>query len=190
MAAALSSVGYFLYLDKSYTPVSVVVSVIAFNAAFGFSWGPIPWVGTRSPAFRPQLNEFTCSSTLLRFFPSHSESRVSPCQQCVHSDRDGFHSLRANFFRVPTGYSTTLCVCARPEGSRRLAATDLWQQVGEATPILQEAIRWRLYPMHAFFCLCSFVVVYFAYPETMGIPLEEMGKLVASLRTDFDLTLA
>lgn len=31
--------------------------------------------------------------------------------------------------------------------------------------------------MHAFFCLCSFVLVYFAYPETMGIPLEGMDRL-------------
>lgn len=44
MAFALSSVGYFLYLDKSYTPTAVVISVITFNAAFGFSWGPIPWL--------------------------------------------------------------------------------------------------------------------------------------------------
>lgn len=52
MAAALSSVGYFLYLDKSYTPVAVVVSVITFNAAFGFSWGPIPWVSSSGTPFR------------------------------------------------------------------------------------------------------------------------------------------
>lgn len=31
--------------------------------------------------------------------------------------------------------------------------------VGEATPILQDIITWRLYPMHAFFCACSFVLV-------------------------------
>jgi len=49
--------------------------------------------------------------------------------------------------------------------------------VGELTPILQEKIKWRLYPMHAFFCLCSLIFVYFAYPETMGVPLEEMGEL-------------
>lgn len=49
--------------------------------------------------------------------------------------------------------------------------------VGELTPILQEKIKWRLYPMHAFFCLCSLIFVYFAYPETMGVPLEEMEHL-------------
>ena len=44
MAAALSSISYFLFLDASYTPVAVVVSVVLFNAAFGLSWGPIPWL--------------------------------------------------------------------------------------------------------------------------------------------------
>lgn len=33
--------------------------------------------------------------------------------------------------------------------------------VGEVTPYLQERIQWRLYPMHGFFCMCSFVLVYF-----------------------------
>ncbi len=30
--------------------------------------------------------------------------------------------------------------------------------VGEMTPILQEAVKWRLYLIHAFFCICSFVL--------------------------------
>ena len=30
--------------------------------------------------------------------------------------------------------------------------------VGEMTPILQDAIKWRLYLVHAFFCAVSFVV--------------------------------
>ena len=30
--------------------------------------------------------------------------------------------------------------------------------VGEMTPILQELIEWRLYPMHGFFCACSFIL--------------------------------
>lgn len=30
--------------------------------------------------------------------------------------------------------------------------------------------------MHAGFCLISFICVYFGYPETMGVALEEMGK--------------
>lgn len=30
--------------------------------------------------------------------------------------------------------------------------------VGEITPELQEVITWRLYPMHGFFCVCSFIL--------------------------------
>jgi hypothetical protein len=46
--------------------------------------------------------------------------------------------------------------------------------VGEVTPVLQDAIKWRLYLMHAFFCAVSVVVVYFVYPETKGVMLEDM----------------
>lgn len=84
--------------------------------------------------------------------------------------------------------------------------------VGEVTPYLQEAIEWRLYPMHGFFCILSFIlglfyiwindlcwflyvfvyslllyVSYFfvhvhywfvaVYPETKGVPLEEMDAV-------------
>jgi hypothetical protein len=30
--------------------------------------------------------------------------------------------------------------------------------IGQVTPYLQEKIQWRLYPMHAFFCVSSFVL--------------------------------
>ncbi|GAA5830368.1 hypothetical protein JCM3766R1_002694 [Sporobolomyces carnicolor] len=121
MAIALTLVGFFLYLDQSYTPVAVVTSVIVYNAAFGYSWGPIPWL------YPPEI--------------------------------------LPNAFRVK-GVS--------------LSTASNWAfnfLVGEATPILQEAIRWRLYPMHAGFCVLSFILVYFTYPETMGVPLEEMDEL-------------
>lgn len=38
MAIALSLCGFFLWVDKGYTPVAVVSCVIVYNAAFGFSW--------------------------------------------------------------------------------------------------------------------------------------------------------
>ncbi|KAL9711428.1 hypothetical protein Ac2012v2_005973 [Leucoagaricus gongylophorus] len=44
MSLALFSTGYWIYLNKSWTPDAVVASVIIFNAAFGYSWGPIPWL--------------------------------------------------------------------------------------------------------------------------------------------------
>jgi len=31
--------------------------------------------------------------------------------------------------------------------------------------------------MHGFFCACSFILVYFLYPETKGVSLEEMDAV-------------
>ena len=44
MAISLFCIAYSLFLDDTYTPQVVVVFVILFNAAFGASWGPIPWM--------------------------------------------------------------------------------------------------------------------------------------------------
>lgn len=49
--------------------------------------------------------------------------------------------------------------------------------VGEVTPVLQESIQWRLYLIHASSCALSFVIVYFFYPETKGVHLEDMDSL-------------
>lgn len=65
--------------------------------------------------------------------------------------------------------------------------------VGEVTPYLQEVLEWKLYPLFGFFCVCSFILgtsisyslaqrayaplVYYLYPETMGVPLEEMDSV-------------
>lgn len=49
--------------------------------------------------------------------------------------------------------------------------------VGAMTPVLQELIEWRLYLVHAFFCAASVVVVYFVYPETKGVMLEDMDAV-------------
>lgn len=44
MSIALGMTGYWMYIDVPATPNAVVVCVIVFNAAFGYSWGPIPWL--------------------------------------------------------------------------------------------------------------------------------------------------
>lgn len=44
MSLSLFATGYWIFLNKSWTPNAVVVSVVLFNAAFGYSWGPIPWL--------------------------------------------------------------------------------------------------------------------------------------------------
>lgn len=145
MAISLSLISYFLYLDIPATPVLVVVFVMVYNAAFGYSWGPIPWL------YPPEI----------------------------------------------------LPLKIRSKGASLSTATN-WAfnwLVGLMTPILQELIHWRLYLLHAFFCTVSFVVgklspsvaasptvssrlaansrvkVYFLYPETCGVRLEDMDIL-------------
>ena len=118
MCLALSSISYWIYIDVALTPKMVVVFVVIFNAFFGYSWGPIPWL------YPPEI----------------------------------------------------LPLSIRAKGASLSTATN-WAfnwLVGEMTPMLQEWITWRLYLVHAFFCACSFVVVYFLYPETKGVMLEDM----------------
>ena len=44
MALSLGATGYWMYINVPATPQAVVVCVIIFNAAFGYSWGPVPWL--------------------------------------------------------------------------------------------------------------------------------------------------
>lgn len=121
MAGALSLISYFMYLKLSMTPRLVVLFVVIYNAAFGYSWGPIPWL------YPPEI----------------------------------------------------LPLPVRAKGASLSTASN-WAfnfLVGEMTPVLQELITWRLYLVHAFFCVCSFICVYHFYPETMGVHLEDMDSL-------------
>jgi hypothetical protein len=102
MIISLSLISYFLYLDLDATPTLTVIFVMIYNAAFGASWGPIPWL------YPPEI----------------------------------------------------LPLSIRSKGASLSTASN-WAfnfLVGEVTPVLQDAIKWRLYLVHAFFCACSFVV--------------------------------
>jgi sugar porter (SP) family MFS transporter len=121
MSASLMATGYWMYIDVPQTPNAVVVCVVIFNAAFGYSWGPIPWL------YPPEIMPL---------------------------------SFRAKGVSISTATNWAFNFL-----------------VGEVTPELQKLISWRLYPMHGFFCACSFVLVYFLYPETKGVPLEEMDRV-------------
>ncbi|KAL2265432.1 hypothetical protein VTJ83DRAFT_6532 [Remersonia thermophila] len=121
MVASLSLIAYVSYLDVPATQQLVVALVVVYNAAFGYSWGPIPWL------YPPEI----------------------------------------------------LPLKIRSKGASLSTATN-WAfnwLVGEMTPILQQWITWRLYLVHAFWCAVSFVVVYFLYPETRGVRLEDMDVL-------------
>jgi len=118
MTVALLTIGWWLYVDLAGTPQAVVICVIIYNAAFGYSWGPIPWL------YPPEIMPLT---------------------------------IRAKGVSLSTATNWLFNFI-----------------VGESTPVLQDAISWRLYPMHGMFCLCSLVLVFFLYPETKGISLEDM----------------
>ncbi|KAI5123777.1 hypothetical protein M0805_000366 [Coniferiporia weirii] len=121
MAVALMMTGWWMYIDVPKTPQAVVVCVIVFNAAFGYSWGPIPWL------YPPEIMPLT---------------------------------VRAKGVSISTATNWAFNFL-----------------VGEMTPVLQTSIQWRLYPMHGFFCTASFIIVYFFFPETKGVPLEEMDAV-------------
>ncbi|KAJ4306911.1 Ribulose bisphosphate carboxylase large chain [Collariella sp. IMI 366227] len=124
MVISLSLISYVMYLNIPATPRLVVILVVIYNAAFGYSWGPIPWL------YPPEI----------------------------------------------------LPLKIRSKGASLSTATN-WAfnwLVGEMTPILQDLIEWRLYLVHAFFCAVSFAnhpTVYFLYPETCNIRLEDMDAL-------------
>lgn len=44
MCISLALIAYVSYLKIPSTPNMVVILVIIYNAAFGYSWGPIPWL--------------------------------------------------------------------------------------------------------------------------------------------------
>jgi hypothetical protein len=107
MVISLSLISYFLYIHVDWTPRLVVIMVMVYNAAFGFSWGPIPWL------YPPEI----------------------------------------------------LPLSIRAKGASLSTATN-WAfnwLVGELTPVLQTAIGWRLYLVHAFFCAVSFVLGKFIF---------------------------
>ncbi|KAL9614390.1 MAG: hypothetical protein Q9167_001120 [Letrouitia subvulpina] len=127
MIISLSAISYFIFIDVRATPILTVVFVMIYNAAFGASWGPIPWL------YPPEILPL---------------------------------SIRAKGASLSTA-ANWLCNYI----------------VGELTPILQEWITWRLYLVHAFFCAVSFVLVYFLYPETANVRLEDMDQLFGDATT-------
>ena len=58
MGVFLALTGWWMYIDVAETPRAVVICVIVFNAAFGYSWGPIPWL------YPPEVCEITTAMVL------------------------------------------------------------------------------------------------------------------------------
>lgn len=74
---------------------------------------------------------------------------------------------------------------ARSSGSSLATATNWICNfiVGQMAPILLEKISWRLYLIHSVSCLISVIVVYWIYPETKGVSLEEMENIFGDAST-------
>lgn len=129
MASALVMISYFIYLELPSSPELVVVFVIIYNAFFGYSWGPVPWL------YPPEI----------------------------------------------------LPLSVRAKGASLSTASN-WAfnfLVGEVVPVLQQKMGWSMYLLPAFFSVCSVILVYFVYPETKGVALEEMDSVFGdhTLRT-------
>ncbi len=74
---------------------------------------------------------------------------------------------------------------ARASGAALATATNWLCNfiVGQCAPILLELISWRLYLIHALSCVVSFIVVWFVYPETKGLSLEDMDSVFGDKST-------
>ncbi|KAF7320085.1 MFS domain-containing protein [Mycena kentingensis (nom. inval.)] len=152
MAGALVTTGYWMYIDVPQTAKAVVGCVIVFNAAFGYSWGPM-FVASSCSFYAlttPPPVGISSGGKLFSFQPELGIYRLQIMPL----------TIRAKGVSLSTATNW---------------AFNFW--VGLTTPIFQELIEWRLYPMHGFFCVCSFVLVYFLYPETRGVSLEEMDAV-------------
>ena len=121
MTISLTLISYFMFLDIAATSMLVVVFVVVYNACFGFSWGPIPWL------YPPEILPL---------------------------------SIRAKGASLSTAANWVFNFI-----------------VGLATPVLQSSMDLALYLIPAFFCICSIMLVYFVFPETKGVTLEEMDSL-------------
>ncbi len=121
MGISLCAISYFMFLNIKQTPFLVVIFVMIYNAFFGYSWGPVPWL------YPPEIMPL---------------------------------SIRAKGASLSTAANWAFN----------------WV-VGEQTPVLQELIGWKLYLMHAFWCCVSALTVFFVFPETKGLHLEDMDSI-------------
>lgn len=125
MIISLSLISYFIYIEIAATPTLTVIFVMIYNAAFGASWGPIPWL------YPPEILPL---------------------------------SIRAKGASLSTASNWAFN----------------WL-VGEVTPILQGAIKWRLYLVHAFFCACSFVLGKNTHTVPSGVGVRSTNNYVYSV---------
>ncbi|KAI5961374.1 HGT3 [Candida pseudojiufengensis] len=75
--------------------------------------------------------------------------------------------------------SEILPLPVRSKGAALATATNWLSNfiVGLASPILLDEIKWKTYLIPATSCIISFFAVWYLFPETKGLSLEEMGSV-------------
>ncbi|CAK9437117.1 uncharacterized protein LODBEIA_P15380 [Lodderomyces beijingensis] len=75
--------------------------------------------------------------------------------------------------------SEILPLSVRSKGAAIATATNWLSNfaVGLASPILLDEIKWKTYLIPATCCIVSFFAVWYLFPETKGLSLEEMGSV-------------
>lgn len=68
-----------MYIDVPRTANAVVVCVVIFNAAFGYSWGPLPWL------YPPEVRSLS-GLYLVRLLMKVDHASVDSCQRCLAVD--------------------------------------------------------------------------------------------------------
>lgn len=88
-----------MYIDVPATPQAVVICVIVFNAAFGYSWGPIPWLYPPEVGASFNIHSIALTDTTIDY-ASHC-----PCQGrvLVYSGELGVQLPRGRAHAILTG---------------------------------------------------------------------------------------
>lgn len=86
MALSLAATGYFIYLVEPWTPDAVVVSVVVFNAAFGYRYDHIAYISHR------QAVSYVTAG--VRFLGCTRQRRVTLFVVCYPSKVDRFFPHR------------------------------------------------------------------------------------------------
>lgn len=75
--------------------------------------------------------------------------------------------------------SEILPLPVRSKGAAIATATNWLSNfvVGLVSPILLDQIKWKTYLIPASFCMLSFFAVWYLFPETKGLTLEDMGSV-------------
>lgn len=158
MSVALAAISYFIYIDVYYTPRMVVIFVIIYNAFFGYSWGPVPWYVLHSPCV---------SSLILMVYQA-----VPPGDHASEYQSQGSFTFNCNQLGVQ------LASWGDDPHTTRL---DQMAPLSRARFLLRRQFcTWYVHSKYRVLSGNHMLIlspVYFVYPETKGVQLEDMDAI-------------